>query len=886
MKKILALVLSIALSLSCIVSVPTVSAAEDDAVIYADQLELLKALNIVSGINVGSSALSVEVERAEAAMYFCNMLGLEFAEVENFESIFYDLTSEHPYYSYIKTIYSAGYMRGDGDGRFRPDDTISVMEAANVVTSLVGYRGYTAVKGIDYVIRQTGVLDGISVENTVTLEQLLRMFYNILHAPACQVTGYGNEVSFLIDDDYLGIEMLFNVKKGYGVVDKVENISLSYNQSNLRDNMISINRVPYAYSKDAMSVLGYSVDFYYKKNATYKDIIYMKPSNKNNTKVLTHEDLISYSNFVFKYWEGNSQKTISIAPDTSILYNGAVALAPSNADFVPRFGQVTFIDNDDDKKFEVVNIENSEFYLVDNVNPVDKKIYDVTPGTVLDCKDADDIKIYKDGYEYSFDLIRSGDLLKVNRSKADSAIDVVNIEVYKDAKYGAAITSVDSKTVTVLGEKLKIWPYMDATSKGFLKTGELATIYVCDGYAIRAEGYATGNYAYLIDLHQEDASFQSGDVQFMVKFNGGDLVILEMAKNLYLDGTPYKSSDFATIKSSLQTSALISAGAQTTYPYAQPIKYTLSKTGKLDSIDTFYFDAAKEDAETSLRRLEAPPYYRSNATNGLYETVGEEKVLKAIWPGKFTIIPKDVLTQAEYYTQNTPSDGGNYSAIDICNVDSDTLVAEEVYYYRAGRSGASGLTYTVVDKYQEMNTSGDIVTMLTLAYTSVAETFECLPDVIGTQPETLAIGDVISMDLNNNSKVSSITRQYSCGTIPDIDSRVFHMRTVSKNSTKNPPYADGERLVYGTPIKISSGNMLFTPSIASDMGGVNTTYKVDNMVLGDVPVWKYSIVRGMAKVEKVSINDIISYNVDPQKASQILVDIRGSKVSKITIYER
>lgn len=872
MKKILSLLLTLLLVLSC--GMLTTFSADESSLVSERELGVLQALGIIESADISAESLDVVMTRGEAAKYFCDILDLDIADVQGFESVFYDVSSENPYYKYIKTLFDAGYVRGDGDGRFRPYSLITAQETARVLSDIAGYKGYTAVLGLNKTIQTTDVFDGVSMTDELTLGGFLKMTYNILHAPACRAVKFGTAVEYEIDDSVAVMEEVFDVVFSKGIVDGTDKVTLKGELSDIRDGYVMIDGLAYAdKTGEASELLGYSVEFYYKKGNDVNEIIYVHMSDKNSTKVLSDDVIIGYSDFTYKYDEDNKTKEVSIQYYTDVIFNGVACDTPTDEDFVPTFGQVTLVDNNGDRKYDVVFIESYEFALVKSANDEKKTVYD-TNGRIFDFYDIDSLSVVYGESDYSFERILSGNLLKIKSSKTDGNYTMAEIEIIKDSLSGVAISSVTSDSITAMGNTYEIYEDIDEESKACIKVGNKVNLYVYDGVIVRAEMFTTDNYAYLLSMSQPENFDKT--VKFMFVKYGVEEVIYEMADRIKIDSVTVSDPD--SIRSLLLSSAPLSIGSNAATPLAQPVKYTLTKSGKLASIDTLVTNPG-EDPETCLKKLDATTYEYKSSNGGYYATENEETVLKAVYSSTvFTVPMNDAFAVEKYYMANL---NDNNSNVEIFDVDPVNKAAGAVFYYRNILDGGTSTPYLVLDKWTELAATGETRNVLKLAYISTVKDYQCLAEVESIY-DSLEIGDLISIAVNDLGEIRGITKKFTVTTVPSLTNRVLVLIS-SRNSTKNPPFMDGTRFVYGTPLNVDGGNILITPSLTTDEGGLVPEYRVDNLTVGNVPIWKYETVRGNTVIEQGSMSDIVDYNTDPQSVTPIVVDIRSGAVKQIIV---
>lgn len=885
MKKTISLILSFALVVS-VLCIPAFSAEESDAV-TTEQLELLAAFGIVDD-SVENSETDASVTRAEAAEYFCKLLDVSAVAASDYESIYYDVTSETPYYGYIKGISYMGYMIGYPDGRFRPATSISVKEAARVLANILGYEDYIAVTSFENVLLKTELLDGVEISDEVTRGELLRMIYNALHAPACKIVGMGNNVSYKMTDDYLGMEHIRGIALNRAVVDAVPGTGLDEINKTLKKNTVSIDGKVHSYDGDASGLLGYRVKYYYKTNTDGKAVVFMTKDEKNNETVLNYDQITGYSNFTYSYQKNNSDKRVKLPSSVSIIFNGGAYPTASDEDMVPKFGKVTLVDNDGDKVIDVVLIDSVEFVLVESTNIEKAKIFAALDGTDLELEDADELIITKDGADYAFDRIINRDLLAVRRTKTESGYDKAVLEVVKEAKANVILGAVYSEKVSVSGTEYPIWDSIAASSAAELKVGAAVTLFTYKDIVVMVEPSGSmDSYGYLVDVSEPELFEDT--VQFRLMQTNLTAVTLDMNKTVKIDGVPRKAAD---IKGILAGTAALSAKPPASGEVAQPVKYTLSSDGKLTALDTLYFNAEKEDAETSLRRLSTEQYKYSRTGSGFYNK-DTGAFVAATKDNKAYRVPYRNRYAEENYESYNLAEGMflnlstvDYDYVDVCNVDSDSCIAEFVYVYRLVYSTGTYGAFIIQDKIQQLDDEGNVKNVLEVvnAASGASQTL-VVNGTMDASYEELNEGDFIRITTNLKGEVIGISGPFA-GTMPSLSTptskRVYKLGN-GNHSTTNPPYADGECMVLGTALNVSQGKLLITTCLASDTGAFDGTVGRDSLPLTSAKIIVMENIRGDVTFKEGSVDDIQTYTDDPENASVVAVYISGGVVRTVFV---
>jgi len=148
------------------------------------------------------------ITRAEFARTVVQLLALDGITAPS-ETRFYDVNTEFWASGYIATAWGLGIIQGDGNGNFRPDDRILVIEAAVMLARTLGYTpmvnelggfpaGYIAISEV------TGLTeDAVSVPfgNFLTRDMATTFVNNALDVPLMMPYTFGYDgVEFAIFD--------------------------------------------------------------------------------------------------------------------------------------------------------------------------------------------------------------------------------------------------------------------------------------------------------------------------------------------------------------------------------------------------------------------------------------------------------------------------------------------------------------------------------------------------------------------------------------------------------------------------------------------------------------------------------------------------------------
>ena len=138
MKRFLSIFVAIVMAMTMVVPAFAYTDTKDSD--YNAAITFLSGLGIVNGYDDGSYQPEKVVTRAEMAKLLVVALGLEAgASLLEGTSSFDDVPTSHWATGYIAVAVQYGLIKGDGDGNFRPDDTVNYAEVATMVLRALGY---------------------------------------------------------------------------------------------------------------------------------------------------------------------------------------------------------------------------------------------------------------------------------------------------------------------------------------------------------------------------------------------------------------------------------------------------------------------------------------------------------------------------------------------------------------------------------------------------------------------------------------------------------------------------------------------------------------------------------------------------------------------------
>lgn len=200
MKKFMAMVL-------VVISLLTVTAFAENAVLDESQKEELYYFGIMTGDENGDLRLNDNITRAEVTKMICVAGNVSPKEPDANETLFPDVLQEHWAYKYIYAAKNKGIIIGDENGCFNPEDNVTNEEIIKMIICLLGYEpmaetrgGYPA--GYTSQASRLGLTDGMTFEVNVPAirNDVAVMMHRALDVPLMEKVEDSEEFMYVILD--------------------------------------------------------------------------------------------------------------------------------------------------------------------------------------------------------------------------------------------------------------------------------------------------------------------------------------------------------------------------------------------------------------------------------------------------------------------------------------------------------------------------------------------------------------------------------------------------------------------------------------------------------------------------------------------------------------
>lgn len=360
-------------------------------------------------------------------------------------STFTDVRGEEK--AYIETAVANGYMNGNGDGTFEPDEYIlneqlikifvSALGGGQVAEYMGGYPlGYANVaKRIGLTKNLKGGLTDIAKRGDVAL-----MIYDAMHADIFEIDYMGSDGAKY--DRTKGETFLTEALDIYsyeGVVAKNEATSLNRPTGAGKGKIQVGNTVLNDNMHIADNYLGCYVEVYAKKSDENKDaeVVYIEAID-NKIYTVRDENIVSATDKEFVYYDGEKEKKLYFSDIADMIYNGkAVDFDASRLSV--KCGFVKLIDNDKDSKTDVVIVTEYDTYIANEIHNEKEQITFKYGENALTLKD-NFYRIYKNGEAVTINDIVEGDVILAAVSEGDDSETekAITIQVSSDYTMGSA----------------------------------------------------------------------------------------------------------------------------------------------------------------------------------------------------------------------------------------------------------------------------------------------------------------------------------------------------------------------------------------------------------------------------------------------------------------
>ena len=511
-----------------------------------------EALELMIGMELFDQAVlekkDAYISRIDAAVALAKFMNVVSASKDN---QFTDLTGVKNA-GIVNALAEQGIINGYGK-YFYPNNNISYSDVIKALATILGYDMILQEYGYVYTASKLKLNTGVSkTTGGITYSEFAKLLSNASEVTVMDADGNGN---YTISDQKAR-DVFLRIYKGKGIISATEYSDL-YGIETARDSHIIIDNEQYRVTCDTYGWEGRCVEYYYRVENDEKIIVHLAGlTSLNNTLTLDYADISDYSSNKYYYRDANDRiKTVRVATNKKVIYNGKALDSYTVDDMKPTYGTVQLIDNNRDGVYDIVRVENLDTYVVHAVNHNDFIIYDEYESKNLNLGNSNKILVEENGEVSKFGNIIAG--------------SVVNAAVSKDNSVAKLYLS--KKTLSgSIGEfqqndpEIEMSIYDEIHQEGITKTFQLHPLYEGirnartnadkylgefvvvafdhNGYAVSIHFESDSNWmwAYMIDAKLINKSF---DYEVLLKIFSEDGVhsITPAARVVRVNGTPKKA---------------------------------------------------------------------------------------------------------------------------------------------------------------------------------------------------------------------------------------------------------------------------------------------------------------------------------------------------------
>ena len=451
LKKVLALVLAFACAFTMFAGAAFTDSA--DIKVKSEVVNTLVSLGVVNGYDDGSFKPNGTVTRAEMAkMIYVLRTGNSDASAYNDDKTSFTDIGSHWARGYIKYCQSLGIIAGKSNTIFAPNDKVTAQEAAKMLLVTLGYDATKAgLTGAGWASKtnaladENGLLKDVTTSFTAACprQYAAQLIYNAIFAPTVvwrddaytNKTLIGDEDLPTVGTKYMGL------KNPKGILTSVKYDDNDKTYTTVIDR-VGADDLSFDATADYSALMGQQVKALYKegKNGDDDTLYGIYATDKNKTVTTLVDDIDEYDGgFKVNGKEYDFATTVKfVAP------NGKALSEVSEYGDLAAYHTVTFVDNNNDKKYEYAVCDPFTVAKVDSLTA--KKAY------FADTLDGPDTSVDRDDLD-AYDKIAKGDYVILTNK--DYSVSGNTVAVKADEVSGKVAGTKADKSIKVDGNWYK-----------------------------------------------------------------------------------------------------------------------------------------------------------------------------------------------------------------------------------------------------------------------------------------------------------------------------------------------------------------------------------------------------------------------------------------------
>lgn len=471
-KRIAAIMLSLVCLAAVLPNMPMNGAAVAADSADSNTVRFLEALDIMSTDSYTESFWDERpVKRNEIAEIICRIFAYEATkdEVPRFNDVAEDDRA------YVETAARNGYLSGNGDGTFSPNNHVTNQQLVKIFVTILGgapmaegMGGYP--QGYISAARKLGIGKNLSMGDSVESRRIDvgSMIYDTMHADMPEIREIsGTSASYTTKTGETFLSETLDIYKYEGTIDS--NAATGLKRPNgSGDGYVTVDGTIFGDPNGILDeMLGEKVTVYVKSPDKDNGVVIFVEKDNDKTFSIKGEDFINADKRSVTYYADNKQKTITISITSNMIYNGKaidfdITKVNSDSDVI------RFTDSDGDGVYDLIVVTKYDTYVINSVLADSEKIMLKYGETALDLKDG----IYRitiDGAQTDISELKANDVLSVAQSSVGGE-KWFDIKVSRNSISGRVDSirtdSADGRTyVTIGGTEYKVSEYFDKLVK-------------------------------------------------------------------------------------------------------------------------------------------------------------------------------------------------------------------------------------------------------------------------------------------------------------------------------------------------------------------------------------------------------------------------------------
>ncbi len=765
MKKIIGILLAVIMLAALPVSF---ASAEDEALFSYSQEQANKfsALGVFSDSIISKETLEgAPLTRGEFASLMTFLFSVTPDGEKLTEAPFSDVDIDEAISPYIKAAKDYLKFYGFSDGTFHPDSPILYSQAVRAILSNMGYDvkaevygGYPT--GYMRIASELKLTSGISKGNDEELDinDYLRLIENTLDKPVLTVTSAGDSVSFGNDNNDTVLSLYHDIYFIENILNANDITSLKgYNDTEGKRVVIGNTEIN-AGEVSVLSLTGYDVRAYYHQKRTDSNgtLLYIEKTKDNTELSIAVEDIVknsSLTDFTYEVSE-DKKKTINITPDMQVIVNGIVKPLYGVKDIYPDDGEVVFIDNNNDSRYDIISVfAVTSTMLMGAVSEYDEKYYifdycDPTVSIIVKSNDSYHADVLRDGLKVDIMDLKSMDVLSIGQAPDGSVIIKATSQ-----KFDGVISEYSDKDVTIDDKKYEtsyIYDYTK-TKSGFseMEIGVNMTFYLdYTGKIVATVKEKTSmQYGMILQLKEHKEGFEH-TIMLRVLATDGETYDYTLSEDVIFNGKNEKAANVYTALDTVNSYDMGRKDVRQLIMFEKPEGTVISKLNSVTPGGELTYDG-------SFRIVNYYDYYYSTFSHEAYVNTST---------AVFYMYDSDDNCVGKLGGYSPQSLSVRDATVYFYNIDDSNLLTSVVVEHRSGGDTAnqkadnSVKSYVVSGKIKTVDQDGAQVDALSLTYTDGSKASVYLSDktndAVKAVFDSAKTGDIVQYSTDNKGRLN------------------------------------------------------------------------------------------------------------------------------------